>query len=97
MVSWEEFAHTFGQPFLQQDAADTRYTHKVVCERLQCVRPTVLTKLCPEPPPSKESMPAQNKQPETLFSTMTFISGDVESKMILRAVRVHLSSVAAAQ
>ena len=42
-------------------------------------------------------MPAQKKQPETLVSTVTFISGDVESKLILRAVRVHLSSVAAAQ
>ena len=81
-------------------SATGRSRHKVHTqgdERLQCVRPTVLTKLCPEPPPSKESMPAQNKQPENLVSTVTFISGDVESKMILRAVRVHLSSVAAAQ
>ena len=76
-------------------SATGRSRHKVHTqgdERLQCVRPTVLTKLCPEPPPSKESMPAQNKQPENLVSTVTFISGDVESKLILRAVRVHCGS-----
>lgn len=75
-------------------SATGRSRHKV---HTQGDKATVLTKLCPEPPPSKESMPAQKKQPETLVSTVTFISGDVESKMILRAVRVHLSSVAAAQ
>ena len=75
---------------------ETQQTHTRY-ERLQTVRPTVLTKLCPEPPPSKESMPAQSKQPETSVSIVTFISGDVQSKLNLRALRVQFSSVAAAQ